>query len=61
MKNYIQLPTRLQVLEFIIPYEFGMIKNAKSNEQLNFLVKAQRQHLKEYKNVTGKNYKNNNN
>lgn len=61
MKNYIQLPTRLQVLEFIIPYEFDMIKNAKSTDQLNFLVKAQRQHLQEYKNLTGKTYKNNNN
>lgn len=57
MQNYIQLPTRLQVIEFIIPFEFDLIQNAKSESQLRFLVKSQMQHLFEYKRLTGKNYK----
>lgn len=55
--TYLPLPTRLQVLEVIIPLEFDLIQNAKSESQLNFLVKSQRQHLFEYKRLTGKNYK----
>jgi hypothetical protein len=57
--NYNPLPSRLEVLEFIIPFEFGLMKNAKSEAQLRFLINAQRAHLNEYKNITGKSYSSN--
>lgn len=55
--THLPLPTRLQVLEFIIPYELNMMQNPKNESHLRFLKKSHRQHLLEYKNITGKNFK----
>ena len=57
--NYVLLPTRLEVLEVIIPLEFELMKNAKSEQQLRFLVDAQKKHFHEYKQITGKTFKHN--